>query len=130
MTRSAYIYSPVTRILFPFFSFGWDVEFGRDVEFLHPTSLVHTRSRGLLDGVSKTPSVSNPSLADLGENSRNTGELQAESANTNDVIRVSDSPLDMELTLKDHKKISKTINDRPNFSTPQTRSHFAKFFSE
>jgi hypothetical protein len=54
--------------------------------------------------VSTLPFVSNPSLADSGENSRNVGELPGESANTNNGIRVSDTPLDMELTLKDHKR--------------------------
>ena len=49
---------------------------GRDVEFLHPTSLVHSRSRGPLDSVSVSPFVSDPSLADSGEISQNVGELQ------------------------------------------------------
>ncbi len=35
--------------------------------------LVHTRSRGPLDSVSESPFVSDPSLADSGENSRNAG---------------------------------------------------------
>ena len=57
-----------------------------------------------LDSVSASPFVSDPSLADWGENNRNAGELPAETANTNDDIRVSYSPLDMELTLKGHKR--------------------------
>ena len=88
---------------------------GRDVECLHPTSLVHTRSRGPLDGVSTSPFVSNPSLTDSGENSRKAGELPSESANTNDGSSVSDSPLDMELTLKDHKRFKHTKDVQPDF---------------
>ena len=116
---------------------------GRDVEFLHPTSLVHTRSRGPLDSVSASPFVSDPSLADSGENSRNAGDLPAESANTNDDIRVSDSTLDMELTLKDHKRFKHAKDVPPDaviqFLKPsmlgqiqahRTRSHFPEFFSE
>jgi hypothetical protein len=68
-------------------------------------------------------------------------ELPAESANTNDDIRVSDSPLDMELTLKDHKRFKHAKDVPPDaviqFLKPSmlgqiqvTRSHFAEFFSE
>ena len=77
---------------------------GQDVDFLHPTSNVHTRSRGPLDVAHSLSLVSDPSPSDSGENSRDSGEIQAESLNTNAETRVSDSPLDMELTLQDHRR--------------------------
>ncbi len=77
---------------------------GQDVDFLHPTSNVHTRSRGPLDDAHSSSLVSDPSSSDSGENSRDSGEIQAESLNTTAETRVSDSSLDMELTLQDHRR--------------------------
>jgi hypothetical protein len=84
---------------------------GQDVDFLHPTSNVHTRSHDPLDIAHASSLVSNPSPSDSGdntrdsgENTRDAGEIKAESLNANAETRVSDSPLDMELTLQDHRR--------------------------